>query len=142
MTTTVTHTTLAHINTMVLAAISYQDAVSIVRKDYQAGKLSKDNAKIALATAYVHHKHSYADQRDAETGKALRSTALEQQVNRMLRDITGKDAADKMSAKSERDSIVLSAEQVRLLKDLDATFATYAEMRKGIASYIATVSAK
>jgi hypothetical protein len=139
--TNVTQTTLSHINTLVLAAISYQDAVTIVRSDYAAGKLSRDNAKIALATAYVHHKHTYADQRDAETGKALRSTALEQQVNRMLRDIT--NDADKMSAKAEtRDSITLTAAQVRLLKELDATFETYTEMRKGIASYIATASAK
>jgi len=133
---TVSTTTLAHVNTLVLAALSYQDAVQIVRKDYNEGKLSKNNAKIALATAYVHHKKSYADQRDAETGKALRSTALEQQVNRMLRDITADDA-DKMSAKVA-DKIVLTAAQVRLLKELDATFDTYASMRKGILSYIAT----
>ena len=136
----VTHTTLSHINTLVVAAVSYEAALQVVRTDYQAGKLSRDTAKIALATAYVHHCHKLADQRDAETGKALRNSALEKRVNRMLSDITG---ADKMSAKDEiRDTIVLTPEQLRLLAALDATFDTYSNMRKGIASYIATASAQ
>ena len=73
-------------------------------------------------------------QRNPETGKAERSTALEQRVNRDLKAITASETAQVKTA----DKIVLTAAQVRLLKELDATFETYAAMRKGILSYIAT----
>jgi hypothetical protein len=176
-TSTVSKATLSHINSLILAALSYEECMTAVRVDYANGAISKDNARIALATGYVHHigakieaeikaldkmgadKMSAKDrtakrnalatklealqaQRNAETGKAERSTALEQRVNRDLKAITAGDA-DKMSAKAEtRDNVQLTTEQLRLLAALDATFDTYSNMRKGIASYIANASAK
>ena len=163
----VTYTTLSHINSLILAALSYEECMTAVRIDYANGDISKENARIALATGYVHHigakleaeikaidakamkgakanverRAELADklsalqaQRNPETGKAERSTALEQRVNRDLKAITASETAQVKTA----DKIVLTAAQVRLLKELDATFDTYASMRKGILSYIAT----
>lgn len=148
---TVSKTTLAHIDALIRASINYAATRAVVRSDYREGRISKENARIALATGYVHHEcaellhrddlsdkqkaRAIAElqaQRDDTTGMAVRSSALEQRVNRELRGF-----ADKMSAKVA-DKIVLTAAQVRLLKELDATFETYAAMRKGILSYIAT----
>ena len=148
---TVSTTTLAHIDALIRASINYAATRAVFRSDYREGRISKENARIALATGYVHHEcaellhrddlsdkqkaRAIAElqaQRDDTTGMAVRSSALEQRVNRELRGF-----ADKMSAKVA-DKIVLTAAQVRLLKELDATFDTYASMRKGILSYIAT----
>ena len=146
---TVSKTTLAHIDALIRASINYAATRAVVRSDYREGRISKENARIALATGYVHHEcaellhrddlsdkqkaRAIAElqaQRDDTTGKAVRSSALEQRVNRELRGF-----ADKMSA-TFANKIVLTAAQVRVLKELDGMFETYAEMRAACKTYI------
>jgi hypothetical protein len=86
-----TNTTTTAINAMVLASISYDAALQTVRNAYADGKLTREDARVMLAMAYVHHCPHYAAQRDAETGKPLHGTALTRKVARDIASITATD---------------------------------------------------
>ena len=58
------------INALVLASVSYQDALDTVRAEAAAGRLTKDFAVFALCKAYAHHApRRYAGQYDPVTFK-------------------------------------------------------------------------
>ncbi len=164
---TVSTTTLSHINSLIIAALTYEQCMVAVRLDYINGAISKENAKVALATGYVHHisakweaeikalDHVGVDkmstrerttkrnelvakvadlkaQRDPETGRAVRSSALERRVDR---DIAKMTDVDKVSTPTA-NHIVLTPAQRRLFNELDGLFETYAEMRSACKAYI------
>lgn len=88
----------AAINAMVLASQSYQAALAIVRDAARAGKLERDQARLLLTTAVMHHMgKKYAGQ-CGEDGLPMRNTALTKYVSEMLRDIY---SAENSSASKE-----------------------------------------
>jgi hypothetical protein len=106
-----TNATTRAINNMVLASVSYDAALQTVRQAYADGKLTRDDARIMLAMAYVHHCPQYAAQRDTETGKPLHGTALTRKVNRDIASIT---------ATEDRAPVV---ESIQVPKDVQAAAA-------------------
>ena len=132
--------TMTAINTLVLASLSYDAAMDKVRAEFQADRLTREDARIALAMAYCHHaKAKYDGQRDAETGKPVRNSALEKKVNRDLSAITAKDDADKVSA--TRDDIAVPKHIQALADALAAACNEYEGARKLGAKAIANAFA-
>ena len=94
-------TTQTLINTYVIAALSFEDALAAMSKAYAGDKLSPEDLKLGLAMAFVHHKHSYANEYDTTTGAVLRegeclegnkkpsTGALRKQVQRHAAKIMG-----------------------------------------------------
>lgn len=66
------------------------------------------------------------------------SLAAKQCHKMLLADIFAGEVANK----SVEEPVKLSAEQRALLAQLDATFSTYVDMRRGIGAYIAVASSK
>lgn len=92
------NTTTTAINELVKASQSYQAALVIVREAAQAGRLERDQARLLITTAVMHHcGKKYAGQ-CGDDGLPLRNTALTKYVSEMLRDIY---SAENSSASKE-----------------------------------------
>jgi hypothetical protein len=95
------------IDALVRASQSYQAALEIVRDAAQSGRLERDQARLLLTTAVMHHMgKKYAGQ-CGDDGLPLRNTALTKYVSEMLRDIF---TAEKSSAADEKAEIIVPAE--------------------------------
>jgi hypothetical protein len=102
------------LNKLVLASVSYDDALATVRAESEAGRLTKADAILGLAMAYEHHAPGrYAGQRytaaDAAANKSqregypLRSSALEAKIRYDLKGIFYAEQTKSAKASDDAD---------------------------------------
>jgi hypothetical protein len=129
--------TMTLVNTFILAAASYEDAMAKLQDAYRGDKLSPADLRLALAMALVHHHPSkYAGQMDRATGQTVRDSALRKQVNRYASAIMGKGAA------KPSEEIGVPKHIQELANKLAQACAEYESARKLCNTAVATAFAK
>lgn len=126
------------INAMVLAHISYEAALEIVRAELKADRISVADAKLCFAKALAHHAPSkYAKSLTADGG-IEHGSALAGKVASMIRDIKG----NQRNTKKASDSIEVPRAVQKLADELVALCSEYEGTAKLIATAIANAKAK